>query len=59
MAESLLIEREPEDLSLDDVALVRAAQLSLENFKPLYQKWLAPVYRYFHNRVGNAKDAVP
>ncbi len=41
----------------DDADIVRAALNSPAGFKPLYLKWLSPVYRYFYNRVGNEKDA--
>ncbi len=41
----------------DDIKMVRAAQRCLADFKPLYLKWLPPVYRYFYYRVGNVKDA--
>lgn len=41
----------------DDAEMVGAAQHSLAGFKPLYLKWLSPVYRYFYYRVGNTKDA--
>jgi RNA polymerase sigma-70 factor (ECF subfamily) len=43
--------------SADDARLVQAARQSLAGFKPLYQKWLTPVYRYFYYRVGNPVDA--
>jgi RNA polymerase sigma-70 factor (ECF subfamily) len=44
--------------SLDeDARLVLAAQKVSADFKPLYQKWLKPVYRYIYFRVGNEKDA--
>lgn len=44
--------------SLDeDARLVQAAQENSADFKPIYQKWLKPVYRYFYFRVGNEKDA--
>lgn len=41
----------------DDERLVQAAQRNPVDFKPIYQKWLKPVYRYFYFRVGNEKDA--
>jgi len=41
----------------EDARLGEAAQATPANFKPLYQKWLNPVYRYFYFRVGNEKDA--
>lgn len=37
--------------------MVTPAPNSLAGFKPLYLKWLSPVYRYFYHRVGNVKDA--
>ena len=41
----------------EDTHLVQAAQATPLDFKPLYQKWLKPVYRYFYFRVGNEKEA--
>ncbi|MCE1253689.1 MAG: sigma-70 family RNA polymerase sigma factor [Anaerolineae bacterium] len=41
----------------EDAKLVLAAQQNPREFKRLYQKWLARVYRYFYFRVGNQKDA--
>jgi RNA polymerase sigma-70 factor (ECF subfamily) len=41
----------------EDARLVEAAQVTPADFKPLYQKWIKPVYRYFYFRVGNEKDA--
>jgi len=41
----------------DDERLVQAAQRNPADFKPIYQKWLKPVYRYFYFRVGDEKDA--
>ncbi|MDD5371136.1 MAG: RNA polymerase sigma factor [Anaerolineaceae bacterium] len=41
----------------DEAELVRAAQNSLAGFQPLYQRWLARVYRYFYFRCGRLKDA--
>ena len=43
--------------SLDDERLVQAAQRNPADLKPIYQKWLKPVYRYFYFRVGNERDA--
>ena len=41
----------------EDTRLVQTAQATPLDFKPLYQKWLKPVYRYFYFRVGNEKEA--
>jgi RNA polymerase sigma-70 factor (ECF subfamily) len=41
----------------EDTKMVLAAQESPAGFKPLYQKWLKPVYRYFYFRLENEKDA--
>lgn len=40
-----------------DAEMVVSAQRDLTDFKPLYLKWLPPVYRYFYYRGRNAKDA--
>jgi RNA polymerase sigma factor (sigma-70 family) len=40
-----------------DAESIRAAQYSLAGFKPLYARWLAPVFRFFYYRVGSVKDA--
>jgi RNA polymerase sigma-70 factor (ECF subfamily) len=57
MAETLLIEADQRSPTDDDASLVFEAQRSLAGFKPLYEKWLGPVYRYFYTRTGNGKDA--
>jgi RNA polymerase sigma-70 factor, ECF subfamily len=41
----------------DEPELILGAQASLAGFKPLYLRWLSPVYRYFYFRVSNSKDA--
>jgi RNA polymerase sigma-70 factor (ECF subfamily) len=57
MAETIPLMVDEEIIAEDDASLVQAARQSLAGFKPLYQKWLMPVYRYFYYRVGNEKDA--
>src|SRR5512147_978265 len=57
MFEANTIDREYAGSLDDDERLVRAAQKNPADFKPIYQKWLKPVYRYFYFRVGNEKDA--
>jgi RNA polymerase sigma-70 factor (ECF subfamily) len=40
-----------------DIELIKAAREDIAGFKPLYQKWVSPVYRYFLHRVNNIKEA--
>jgi len=40
-----------------DAEIIKAAKEDLSHFKPLYQKWVSPVYRYFLHRVNNIKEA--
>ena len=53
MFEANTIEGEYASSLDDDEILVQAAQRNPADFKPIYQKWLKPVYRYFYFRVGN------
>ncbi len=57
MLEANTFDREPESADDEDARLVEAAQKSPAEFRPIYQKWLKPVYRYFYFRVGNEEDA--
>lgn len=57
MFEANMIDREHISSLDEDARLVQAAQKNPADFKPIYQKWLKPVYRYFYFRVGNEKDA--
>jgi RNA polymerase sigma-70 factor (ECF subfamily) len=57
MFEANTIDREYASSLDDDERLVQAAQRDPADFKPIYQKWLKPIYRYFYFRVGNEKDA--
>jgi RNA polymerase sigma-70 factor (ECF subfamily) len=57
MFEANAIDREYASSLDDDERLVQAAQENPADFKPIYQKWLKPVYRYFYFRVGNERDA--
>lgn len=57
MFEANTIDREYTSSLDDDERLVQAAQKNPADFKPIYQKWLKPVYRYFYFRVGNERDA--
>ncbi len=43
--------------NLDEDKLIRLAREDLAQFRPLYERWLPPVYRYFYHRVGNSQDA--
>ncbi len=42
---------------VDETALIRAAQSDLTRFAELYDRYVQPVYRYLHSRVGNAAEA--
>lgn len=57
MFEANTIDRESASSLDDDERLVQAAKKNPADFKPIYQKWLKPVYRYFYFRVGNERDA--
>lgn len=57
MTDTVPIAADPYHVRESDAELVRAAQHSLAGFKPLYLRWLGPVYRYFLSRVANVKDA--
>lgn len=57
MFEANTMDREYTSSLDDDERLIQAAQRNPADFKPIYQKWLKPVYRYFYFRVGNERDA--
>lgn len=57
MSETLWLERNMECSVDEDARLVTAARGDPAAFKPVYDKWLPRVYRYFYFRVGNEKDA--
>lgn len=57
MSETLWLERNMERSVDEDARLVTAARDDPAAFKPVYEKWLPRVYRYFYFRVGNEKDA--
>ncbi len=57
MNQSIAWEEHPSRAVSEDAELVLAAQQDPAAFRPLYQKWLTPVYRYFFFRLGNVKDA--
>jgi RNA polymerase sigma-70 factor (ECF subfamily) len=57
MAETIKFALENSSHRDDDSGMLITAQHSLVGFKPLYLKWLSPVFRYFYYRVGNVKDA--
>ena len=42
---------------LDECNLIRMAAEDLAHFKPLYEKWMPRIYRYFYHRVGSAQEA--
>lgn len=41
----------------DDQALILEAQRNPDRFKPLYLKWVTPIYRFLYYQVRNAADA--
>lgn len=47
----------PPPAKLDESELLRLAAADLAHFRPLYEKWMPPVYRYFYYRVGNVQEA--
>jgi len=57
MSETLWLERNMERSVDEDARLAAAARDDPAAFKPVYDKWLPRVYRYFYFRVGNEKDA--
>lgn len=46
-----------EETDVDDEALVRAAKENRAAFAPIYQKYVARVYRYVFRRIGSANEA--
>jgi RNA polymerase sigma factor (sigma-70 family) len=46
-----------QDNAIDDAVLVRAARRDPVAFAALYRRYVTPIYRYLHSRVGNAADA--
>jgi RNA polymerase sigma-70 factor, ECF subfamily len=57
MSETISLDLNPHIYMDEDAKLVLAAQRNPDEFKRLYQKWLARIFRYFYFRVGNKKDA--
>ncbi len=57
MSETLWLERNMDRSADEDARLVAAARDDPAAFRPVYEKWLPRVYRYFFFRVGNEKDA--
>ncbi len=57
MSETLWLERNMERSVDEDARLAAAARDNPAAFKPVYDRWLPRVYRYFYFRVGNDKDA--
>ena len=57
MSMSTLVNDHPLVETDNDETLVRAAQRHPDGFKPLYHKWLKPVYRYFFLHTASEKDA--
>lgn len=46
-----------DEMPEDEAALVEAARQDPAAFSALYRRYVTPVYRYFHKRLGSAKDA--
>lgn len=42
---------------LNETMLIKAARDNPAEFEKLYQRWVAPLYRYIYARVGNSADA--
>ncbi len=47
----------PPAVSEDETALVSAAQADPQEFAALYERYVQPVYRYFHSRLGGDGEA--
>lgn len=56
-ANGLGLDYEPPPADLAEGKLLRQAKENLASFKPLYERWLPPVYRYFYHRTGSAQEA--
>ena len=57
MTETISLDLEQNFCIEEDAKLVLAARQNPGEFKQLYQKWMARIFRYFYFRVGNVKDA--
>jgi RNA polymerase sigma-70 factor (ECF subfamily) len=57
MSISLWLDRNRGSSIDEDARLTLAARDDPAAFRPVYEKWLPRVYRYFYFRVGNEKDA--
>ncbi len=55
-AENASLETDP-PANLDEDTLIRLSREDLAQFRPLYERWLPPVYRYFYHRVGSVQEA--
>jgi RNA polymerase sigma-70 factor (ECF subfamily) len=44
-------------LELGESEQIRLAAKDLAHFRPLYEKWMPPVYRYLYHRVGGVQEA--
>lgn len=45
------------EVEVDDAALVAAARSDPKQFGALYDRYVAPIYRYCHVRLGNREEA--
>jgi len=57
MSETMWLERNFGSSVDEDARQALAARDNPAEFRPVYEKWLPRLYRYFYFRVGNEKDA--
>ena len=57
MSETMWLERNAACSVDEDARLAVAARENPAQFRPLYEKWLPRIYRYFYFRVETEKDA--
>ncbi|HZW03935.1 MAG TPA: RNA polymerase sigma factor [Anaerolineaceae bacterium] len=57
MTESIPFLEKAEVDQADEALIVREAQRAPARFRPLYLKWVTPIYRYLYYRLGNPQDA--
>jgi RNA polymerase sigma-70 factor (ECF subfamily) len=56
-ANGLDLGHEPPPADMAESELLRLAKENLAYFKPLYEKWMPPVYRYLYHRLGSVQEA--
>ena len=57
MSETQTITIQPACAPDDEASLILAAQHNPALFQAIYERWAAPVYRYFHFRTGETESA--